>query len=156
MSTAYQTAIYANKVPPNGGHGDYNSSVHLHAISGSISTWALGDTISVGLLPRNAVVVSASVKAASQLDSNGTPTLTLDLGVTGTAQLFKAAISTVGRAAGVTADQTLAAAGVLYKNLSGADIAVLCTVHAAAATAVAGTLEFDLEYYVEDTTGSNP
>jgi hypothetical protein len=154
MSTAYQTAVYANKVPPNGGHGDYDSSVHLHAISGSISTWALNDTISVGLLPRNAVVVSASIKAASQLDS-GT-TLTLDLGVTGTAQLFKAAISTVGRAAGASADQTLAAAGVLYKNLSGADIAVVCTVHAAATTPVAGTLEFDLEYYVEDTTGSNP
>src|ERR1700677_4151388 len=132
MSTAYQTAVFANKVPPNSGHGDYTNSVHLHAISGSISTWALNDTISVGVLPRNAVVVSASLKAASQLDS-GT-TLTLDLGVTGTGQLFEAAISTVGRAGGASADQTLAAAGVLYKNLTGADLAVICTVHAAATT----------------------
>jgi hypothetical protein len=156
MSTAYSTSLYANKVPANGGFGPNDSSVHLHAISGSISTWALNDTINVGYLPRNAVVVSASIKAASQLDSNGAPTLTLDLGVVSATQLFKAAISTVGRAAGVTADQTLAATGVLYKNTTGADVAVLCTVHAAAATAVAGTLEFDLEYYVESTTASNP
>jgi hypothetical protein len=96
------------------------------------------------------------VKAASQLDSNGTPTLTLDLGIVGTPQLFKAAITTVGRASGTSADATMAAAGILYKNTTGADVAVVCTVHAGAATPVAGTLEFDLEFYVEPTTGSNP
>jgi hypothetical protein len=156
MSTTYSTANYANNVPTNTGHGDWTGSFHLHAISGSISTWAAGDTINIGWLPKNAVVVSSSLKAASQLDSNGSPTLTLSLGITGTTGLFKSAITTVGRASGVSADQTMAAAGVLYKNTSGARALVVVTVGTAAATAVAGTLEVDIEFYVEDAAGSNP
>jgi hypothetical protein len=156
MATTYSTATYTAKASPNTGHGVAGNSVHLHATSGSISTWAINDTINVGYLPRGAVVVSATLKAASQLDSNGSPALTLDLGVVGTLQLWKAAITTVGRTAGASADTTMAAAGVLYKNTSGANQLVVVTVHAAAATAVAGTLEVDLEYYVEDTVASNP
>jgi hypothetical protein len=154
--TTYSTTLYANNIPSGTGHGDFDTSTHLHAVSGSISTWAAGDTINVGYLPRNAVVVGAILKAASQLDTNGAPTLTLSLGVSGATTLFKNAITTVGRAAGVSADVTLAAAGALYKNTSGAKIAVLVTVGAAAATPVAGTLEVDIEYYVEDLAASNP
>lgn len=156
MATAYSTALYAANTPANTGHGDNTNSVHLHAVSGTIATWAAGDTIAIGYLPRNAVVVSCSLKAASQLDSNGAPTLTLSIGVTGAATVFKSAITTVGRAAGASADQTLSAAGVLYKNVTGAKIAVLVTVATAAATPVAGTLEADLEFYVEDAAGSYP
>jgi hypothetical protein len=156
MATAYSTSLYASNTPANTGHGFNTTSVHLHAISGSISTWVAGDTVAIGYLPRNAVVVIASLKAASQLDSNGAPALTLSLGVTGTPALFKSAITTVGRAAGASADQTLAAAGVLYKNATSGKIAVLVTVGTGAATAVAGTLEVDIEFYVEDTAASNP
>jgi hypothetical protein len=158
MATTYSSALYAQNQPPGTGHGPYQITQHLHAISPSISTWALNDVINFGYLPRNAIVASVVLKAASQLDSNGTPTLTLDMGVTGTPQLFKAAISTVGRAAGASADigTGISAAGYLYKNTSGAKQAIICTVHAAAATAVAGTLELDVEYYVEDAVGSNP
>lgn len=154
MATTYSTALYANKTPPNTGHGFNTSSVHLHAISGVISTWVAGDVVNVGYLPGNAVVVSATLKAAAQLDSNGAPTLTLSLGVVGTAGLFKSAITTVGRAAGASADQILVASGALYKPA--AKTAVIVTVGTGAATAVAGTLEADIEYYVEDTTGSAP
>jgi len=156
MATTYSTTLYASNTPANTGHGDWTGSMHLHAVSGSISTWAAGDTINVGYLPRNAVVVAAILKAATQLDSNGAPTLTLSLGVTGTTGLFKSAVTTVGRAAGASADNTVAAAGYLYKNTSGAKQAVLVTVGTAAATAVAGTLEVDIEFYVEDLGGSNP
>lgn len=156
MATTYNTSVYATKQPANNSHGFNDSSVHLHATSPSISTWATNDVINVGYIPPNAVVVGATLKAASQLDSNGSPTLTLDLGVSGTAQLWKAAITTVGRASGATADMTMAGAGALYKNTSGAKQLVIITVHAGAATAVAGTLEVDLEYYVEDAAGSTP
>jgi hypothetical protein len=156
MSTTYSTANYANNVPANTGHGDWTGSFHLHAISGSISTWAAGDTINIGWLPKNAVVVSCTLKAASQLDSNGSPTLTLSLGITGTTGLFKSAITTVGRASGASADTTIAAAGALYKTSSSARTLVIVTVGTAAATAVAGTLEVDIEFYVEDLGGSNP
>ena len=156
MATTYSTALIANKTPPNTGHGFNTSSVHLHATSGSISTWAINDVIQVGYLPPNAVVVSALLKASGQIDSNGAPTLTLSMGITGTAGLFKSAITTVGRAAGVTADTTIAAAGVLYKNTTGVKVLVIITAAAAAATAVASTLEADIEFYVEDTVGSAP
>ena len=156
MATTYSTTLYSANTPANTGHGFATSSVHLHATSGAISTWAAGDTLNVGYLPRNAVVVSATLKAASQLDSNGSPTLTLSLGVPGTAGLFKSAVTTVGRAAGASVDTSVAAAGMLYKNVSGARQAVIVTVGTGAATAVAGTLEVDLEFYVEDAAGSNP
>jgi hypothetical protein len=156
MSTAYQTPLFASRVGSSSGHGLNRMSTHLHAISGSIATWAAGDTIAIGFLPRNAVVTNVIAKAATQLDSNGAPTLALDLGVTGTAQLFKAAVTTVGRAAGASVDTTNTAAGYLFSNVSGGDLQVVATVHTAAATPVAGTLEFDVEYYVEDVAGTNP
>ena len=158
MATSYSTSLYAQNQPPGTGHGFNQITQHLHAISPAIATWALNDTILVGYLPRNAIVASAVLKAASQLDSNATPTLALDLGLSGSPQLFKAAITTVGRAAGASADigTGLSASGYLYKNLTGAKQAILITVHTAAATPVAGTLEIDMEYYIEDIAGSNP
>jgi hypothetical protein len=156
MSTAYATALFNSKVGTSSGHGLNRMSSHLHAISPTISTWATGDTITVGNLPRQAIVTNVVLKAAGQLDSGGSPTLTLDVGVSSSSQLFKAAISTVGRAAGASVDTTNTPGGYLYQNNSGADLAVVVTVHAGAATPVAGTLELDVEYYVEDLPGSNP
>jgi hypothetical protein len=158
MATTYSTPLYAQNQPAGTGHGFNQITQHLHATSPVISTWAVNDVINCGYIPRNAIIASAVLKAASQLDSNATPTLTFDLGVPGTPQLFKAAISTVGRTVGASVDtgNTLAAAGYLYKNLTGAKQAIIVTVHTAAATPVAGTLELDMEYYVEDITGSNP
>jgi hypothetical protein len=156
MSTAYQTAVFSSKVGASSGHGLSRQSTHLHAISGQISTWAAGDTIAVGWLPRQAIVTNVILKAASQLDSNGTPTLSLDVGTTASAQLFKAAVTTVGRASGASVDTTNTAGGYLWQNTTGADVEVLITVHAAAATPAAGTLELDVEDYVEDLAGSNP
>ncbi len=156
MSTAYQTQNFNQKQPAGNAHGIAKMTTRLHCLSGSISTWAANDTIAVGYIPRNAIVTGTTLKAASQLDSNGSPTLALDLGVVGTTQLFKAAVTTVGHASGASADTTIAAAGLLYQNTSSADQEVICTVHTAAATAVAGTLEFEISYFVEDAAGSNP
>jgi hypothetical protein len=154
--TAYVTSLFNAKAGASSGHGLSRMSTHLHAVSGSISTWAANDTIAIGYLPRGAVVTSCNLKAAGQLDSNGSPTLALDVGIVGTPQLFKAAVTTVGHASGASVDATIAAAGLLYANTSGADVEVLVTVHTAAATPVAGTLEVDIAYYVEDVAGSNP
>ena len=151
---AYSSPLYAQNQPANTGHGFNTSSVHMHATVTVPATLALNDTINFGYLPANAVVVAVILKAPTQLDSNGAPALTLSLGVTGTAALFKSAVTTVGRAAGASADATNAAAGVLFKNGAGAKTAVIGTVSAAAATPVAGTLECDVEFYVEDAVGS--
>ncbi|HEY5106591.1 MAG TPA: hypothetical protein VII73_07445 [Caulobacteraceae bacterium] len=152
----WSSSLYNNKTPAGTGHGPYQLTQHLHATVSVPATLAANDVLNFGYLPNNAIVASMVLKAATQLDSNGSPTLSIDMGVVGTAQLFKAAITTVGRTAGASADigTGLAAAGYLYKNTSGAKQLVIGTVHAAAATAVAGTLELDVEYYLEDTVGS--
>ena len=132
-------------------HGDATDAQHLHAIvtvpAGNLTT---GDSYQFGYLPPNAVVTGAVLKAATQLDSNGSPTLALNLGVTGTLSLFKAAVTTVGRAAGASADNTVAAAGYLYKNTTGAKILVTGAHSTGAATGVAGTLELSVSYFVEE------
>jgi hypothetical protein len=156
MSTAYSTSLFNSKVGSSSGHGINRMSTHLHAVSGAISTWAAGDTIAVGYLPRQAVVTNVILKAASQLDSAGSPTLAIDVGVVGATQLFKAAVTDVGHAAGASVDTTNTAAGYLWQNTSGGDVEVIITVHTAAATPASGTLELDVEYYVEDVAGSNP
>ncbi len=154
MATTYSTAVYAANTPSGTGHGIHKINTSLHAISGSIATWALNDVINVGWLPAGAVVQGVVLKAASQLDGNGSPTLTFDVGVGGSAALFKSAISTVGRSAGASADSTITAAGLLYKTTVRSLVTV--TVHAAAATAIAGTVEVAVDYYVEDVAGSAP
>jgi hypothetical protein len=154
MATTYSTAVYANRQPPASGAGMYQATVHMHAVAPSISTWAVNDTINFFSLPRNAVVMGVTLKAQSQLDSNGSPTLTFDVGIAGTLQLFMAASALVGRAAGASSDIAMAAAGRLYKNTTGADLPIVVTAHAAAATAVAGVLELEMSYFVEDTVGS--
>ena len=152
----FASPLYTQNQPANTGHGFNTSSVHMHAIATVPVGMTTNDTINFGYLPNNAVVVAAYLKAPTQLDSNGAPTLTLSLGVTGTPLLFKSAVTTVGRAAGASVDITVAAAGLLYKNTSGAKIAVIGTCSNVGATPVAGTLEADLEFYVEDTVGSAP
>src|SRR5579863_4645926 len=123
--------------PPGTSHGIAGLQC-LHAKAYCSAALGLNDSIQFGYIPNNAVVVAAVLQADSQLDSNGSPTLTFDLGVTGTTQLWKAAVTTVGRATGVTADNTLATTGMLYKNTSGGKQMVIATAHAAAATGAAG------------------
>ena len=152
----FAAPTYTQNQPANTGHGFNTSSVHMHAIASVPATMTTNDTINFGYIPNTAVVVGVYLKAPTQIDSNGVPTLTLSLGVTGTPLLFKSAVTTVGRAAGASVDITNAPAGVLYKNTTGAKIAVIGTCANVAATAVAGTLEADLEFYVEDVVGSAP
>jgi hypothetical protein len=140
--------------PPGSGHGEANIVQQLHAAAAVSSALAANDTIEFGWLPANAVVTGAVLRAAGQLETSGSPTLTFDLGVSGTAQLWKAAVTTVGRAAGASSDATIASAGGLYKNTSGARQKVIATCHAAAATPAAGTLECAIGYFVEDAPGS--
>lgn len=154
----WNTDIYTAKQSTNNSHGFARSSVHLHATSGTLPTsLATNDVINVGYLPTNAVVVSVILKAQSQLDSS--TGLVLSLGVSGTAGLWMSGVTTVGRAAGVTSaawspTTNSGTAGALYKTA--AKTLVICTVTTQATTAVAGVLEFDLEYYIEDAAGSAP
>lgn len=146
MATFNSDTYGSNK--PVGSHGEYLGMNRLHATTALSAAAALNDVINVGYLPPNAVVTGVTTKAQSQLDS--ATSLTLSLGITGTAALFQSALSTVGRAAGASADNTCAAAGRLYKNTTGAKVLVIGTVAAAAGTPVAGNLEHLIDYFVEE------
>lgn len=140
--------------PPGAGHGIASITQHLHAKCYVGSTLAANDVIQFGYLPANAIVTGVTLVADSQLDSGGSPTLAFDVGISGTAQLWKAAITSVGHSAGVSGDTTMAGAGLLYKNTTGAKLLIQAVCHTVAETPVAGTLELDVSYFVEDTVGS--
>ena len=138
--------------------GVARNTIHLHDVVSVPATLATTDTVAFGWIPPNAIVTGVALKAQTQLDSNGAPTLAFNVGVTGTPALFKSAITTVGRVAGASFDgsQTLAAAGALYKNVSGLKQLVQAVPSAAAATGVAGVLEIMVAYHVEEAVGQNP
>jgi hypothetical protein len=150
MTTTYNAPSFTNKSPVT----TTGLAKDIKAFRDTVTfTAALGlnDGGTVCYLPPNAVVLGGYVKFPIALDTNGSPTLTIDLGVTGTAQNFLAA-DTTARAGGV--QKTFATTGVGYKNTSGAKLAVTWLAHAAAATGAAGTMEVHLSYVIEDSTTS--
>ena len=134
-------------------HGYARSTNRLHEIVSVPAALATADVINVGYLPPNAVVAGLNLKAVSQLDTSAAATLSFDIGTTANPQQFNIS-SVVGRAAGTSADTILLPTGRLYKNASGSKLLVIATVHAAAATPAAGTLEFEMSYFVEEAAGS--
>lgn len=138
--------------PPGTGHGEAGIIQTLHAKCYLPATFALNDVIQFGYLPPNAIVTGVTLLADSQLDSDGAPALTFDMGVTGTPTLWKAAVTTVGRVVGVSGDTTMATASLNYKTT--AKTLVQAVIHAAAATPVAGSVEAIVSYFVEDAVGS--
>ncbi len=101
------------------------------------------DVFNFGYLPINARVVGAFIEA-SDLDTNGSPTLTLNVGDSGDADRYFAA-STVGQAG--TASTALAVTGLGYKTT--AKTLVTGAPAANAATGVAGTISVGILYVVE-------
>lgn len=128
-------------------HGMANNiNALLDATISPSAAMTTADVLNFGYIPPNAVITGAILKC-SDMDTNGSPTLTLDVGITGTAQLFFAA-STAGQTG--TTDSTMAAAGRLYKNTTGANLLIVGAPHANAATGVAGTIQLVLLGYIDD------
>ncbi len=105
---------------------------------------ATTDTINFGYLPPNAVVTGA-ILIASDMDTGGSPALTINVGISGTAGLFFAA-STAGQTG--TTDAGLAAAGRGYTTT--AKTLVIGAAGTNAATGAAGTLRVILLGYIKD------
>lgn len=147
MTTTYNAPSFTNNNPVT----TFGLAKDIKAFRDTVTTTAalgLNDGGSVGYLPPNAVVVGGYVKYATALDT-GSPTLTVDLGVTGAAQTFLAA-DTTARAGG-----TVATIGKGYKNTTGAKIAITWLAHAAASGGgAAGTIEVHLSYFIEESATS--
>jgi hypothetical protein len=94
------------------------------------------------IVPAGFTVVGI-IAVASDMDSNGTPTLAISVGDSGSSVRFLSS-STIGQAG--TTTQTLASTGLLFAYTS--DTKILVTMTTGSATAVAGTLDLYLLGFV--------
>jgi hypothetical protein len=104
---------------------------------------AVGKTTAAFVVPKG-FVVTGIIAVSTDLDSNGSPTLTLSVGDAASGVRYLSA-STIGQAG--TSTQTLASTGLLYENT--ADTEIVITATAAAATAVAGTIDLYLSGFMK-------
>lgn len=143
MTTTYNAPSYTNRAPvPT--EGIVNGSVNFRDTVTTTAALGLNDGGTFGYLPPNAVVTGGYAKFATAMDT-GSPTLTVDIGVTGAAQTFLAA-DTTARAGG-----TVALIGKGYKNTTGAKVAITWLAHAAASGGgAAGTIELHVPYFIEE------
>jgi hypothetical protein len=133
---------------------NYNKTgVSAHGFAGNVKAkhWTVAcaaspattDTINFGYLPANARVLLA-VLESTDMDTNGTPLLALNVGdASSAARLFSA--STVGQAG--TLSSAIAVAGAGYKYT--AKTLITGTASANAATGAAGTLYLTVFYIVD-------
>jgi hypothetical protein len=87
--------------------------------------------------------VTGIIAVASDMDSNGSPTVAISVGDAGSSVRFLSS-STIGQAG--TTTQTLASTGLLFAYT--ADTKILVTMTTGSATAVAGTLDLYLDGFV--------
>jgi hypothetical protein len=140
--TTYNTTAVANLQGANahGLSGNAKVAYGEVAVTTALST---SDTLNMFDLPAKARIVMA-VLESDDIDTNGTPTVTLNVGDSGSAtRLFSA--STVGQAG--TASTALAVTGVGYKTTATTRIKIVP--QANPATAAAGTIRLAVVYVVE-------
>jgi hypothetical protein len=126
--------------PGHGFGGNVKVSYGEVAFTGTITT---ADSATILNLPVGAIVIG-SVIDADDLDTNGTPTITLNLGDAGSANRYFAAstVAQTGAAASATA-----ATGILWTVTAG-NTAVVLAVAANAATSAAGSVRAAITYYL--------
>jgi hypothetical protein len=137
---------------PVGGIGWYRS-IRSYGGSFAIVTGDLvtANTVTLFRVPKGFTVTGFRVDA-TDMDSNGSPAVTLSIGDAGSAGRFVAA-STIAQAGGTvtgniaTTGSTLSP-GMFYKFTADTDI--LATFPAGSATAVAGTILVHLEGYIDN------
>jgi hypothetical protein len=138
----YSSSDYTNNVPEvtHGFAGNLKCGRWTVTCTAAPST---SDTLNFGYLPAGARVVLA-VLEASDMDTNGSPALTLNIGDSGSAaRLFSA--STVGQAG--TLSTAIAVAGANASFTTRTLITGVAAVNAA--TGAAGTIDLAVFYTVE-------
>jgi hypothetical protein len=101
------------------------------------------NTVGAFMVPAG-FVVTGIIAVATDMDSNGSPAMSISVGDSGSAARYLSA-SNIGQAG--TSTTTLASTGLLYKNT--VDSEVLITIATQAATAVAGTVDLRLDGYMD-------
>jgi hypothetical protein len=127
---------------PGSGHGFGGTKKVSYGFVDFTGTITTADSANVCQLPVGAIVLAVLLEA-DDLDTGGSPTLTLNVGDAASANRYFAA-STVAQT-GVTAVAT-AATGLFYTVTGTNDTMVRVAVQANAATSAAGTVRIAVEY----------
>ena len=136
-------APVARSVPAHGLKGSLKVAEAQVAVTTAL---ALNDVINFFYLPAGATVRSAKLTVSTALDTNGSPTLTIDVGYAGhTADFFSQSL--VGSNASHVDSAPVFA--TTYDVQMTADTLIFATVHAAGATKAAGTIRLDVTYTVD-------
>lgn len=145
MTATYTSPTVANK-RPIAYHGFRRNVQIARGIVACTAAPTTVDTMQFFYMPANAVIVGGYLKS-DDMDSNGSPTITLNIGDAGSAtRLFSA--STVAQAGTSAQETAVTALGYQYT----AKTLVTGVAQANAATGVAGSVELCLLYVVEDPT----
>jgi hypothetical protein len=131
-------------------------SVSTHGLKGNLKVMqgtvavttalATADIINFFYLPAGATIRRARIDTSVALDSNGSPTLTIDVGYAShTADFYSQSL--VGSNA--THSDINPVFATTYDVQLTADTLVFATVHAAGATKVAGTVRLEIGYTVD-------
>jgi len=143
----YQSPAVANKNPV-AVHGQRFNVQEFRQTVTCTAAPSTSDTLQFGYMPKGARVVGGYL-TATDMDTNGSPTITLNIGDAGSAaRLFSA--STVAQASTLSLEQTVGGLDYQYT----AKTLITGTAQANAATAAAGTVTLCLLYVVEDSTTS--
>lgn len=140
--TTYNSTQYATKQSPST-HGLSGNVKVAYSTVATPSTLTTTDTLNMHYLPAGARVLYSLLKS-SDLDTNGTPTIALNVGDAGSASRYFSA-STVGQAG--TASTATAAGGLDYANTSKTLVTIVPST--GVATGAAGTVELTQFYVVE-------
>lgn len=143
----YSSSAYSNN-GPIATHGPAGNVKVAYASITCTAAPATTDTLNFFYLPKGARALYWILEA-SDMDTNGSPTLTLNIGDSGSAaRIFSA--STVGQAG--TAAVSTAVGGLAYSYTS--KTLVTGVAQANAATGAAGTVDLTCLYVVEDSATS--
>lgn len=146
MATYSSTAYSA--VNPFASHGLSGNVKVAYADVTCTAAPSTSDTINFFYLPKNARIVMA-VLESTDMDTNGSPTLAINVGDSGSANRLFAA-STVGQAG--TLSTAIATGGQGYKTTDKTLITGVASANAA--TGAAGTLSLTVFYTVEESSTS--
>lgn len=145
MATYSATDYLYKPVPTHGPSGSMKAFYFEVTCSAAPST---SDTINFGYVPKNFRLLGATLES-TDMDTSGSPTLTLNVGDSGDADRIFAA-STVGQAA--TLSSAMATTGFGYKYTD--KTLITGVAQANATTGAAGTLYLSLWGIQEDATTS--
>lgn len=146
--TAYLSDKMGPPAAPPSAHGQAGMLQRQYCSVALTAAVTTADTLAFFSLPANSRVCAATLKC-TDIDTNGSPTVTINVGDAGSGTRYFSA-SVVGQAG--TVDVAMQAAGRFFKNT--VKTPVIGTVQANAATGVAGTLELEIWYVVEDAATS--